>query len=107
MLLQSPSNPLLLLLRQLHRHGDRRGDSRLATIAATVVTADALLTLGQALWWTAPALQRADMLTLPAVLAMIAACAGPLVTAPVLWGTVSRLRTLRTTVPTTVPPTTG
>ncbi|HYW33490.1 MAG TPA: DUF2156 domain-containing protein [Gemmatimonas sp.] len=87
---------LLLLLRRLHLAGDRSGDTRLATTAAALVSADALLTLGQSLAWTAPALQREGMLSTPAVFAIVAACAGPLLTAPVLWGAVVRLRRLRT-----------
>lgn len=88
---------LLLLLRRLGLRGDTSGDTGLATIAAVLVSADALLTLGQALAWTAPALRRAGMLSTPAALAIIASCAGPLLTARVLWGAVARLRRLRTT----------
>lgn len=88
------------------RHGRRRVAS-LATIAAVAVTADAVLTLLQALWWNVPELRAASGASMhdPMVgglarwLIVAVACAGPLLAAPVLWGAAMRLRALSTARP--------
>lgn len=61
-----------------------------ATLAASAVTFDAVLTIWQALTWNAPRISTWG----EAVLTIIA-CAGPTITAPILWGAVRRLRRLR------------
>lgn len=72
---------------RVHR---RTGDERLARAAAIAVSFDALLTLVQAVWWNAPRARH-----VLDILAIVVACAGPLITAPVLWGAVRRLHALR------------
>ena len=67
----------------------RTGNARLARAVAIAVSLDALLTTVQAVWWNAPRAHHALD-----VIAMIVACAGPLITAPVLWGAVRRLQAL-------------
>jgi phosphatidylglycerol lysyltransferase len=61
-----------------------------ATIAASAVTLDAILTLWQALAWNLPRIS-----SLGGALLVVIACAGPVITAPILWGAVRRLRMLR------------
>ncbi len=78
----------IALIGALHVHR-RTGDARLACAAAIAVSLDALLTTMQALWWNAPRVRHPLD-----VIAIIVACAGPAITAPVLWGAVRRLQAL-------------
>jgi len=68
----------------------RTGNERLARAVAVAVTVDALLTAVQAFWWNAPRARHALD-----VVAIVVACVGPLIAAPVLWGAVRRLHALR------------
>lgn len=77
---------LYLLLRVVRKRTWLLG----ATLAASAVTLDALLTVWQAVAWNAPRIS-----TWGAAALTVIACAGPLITAPILWGTVHRLRHIR------------
>lgn len=72
----------------------RTGNARLARAIAIAVSLDALLTTVQAVWWNAPRAHHALE-----VIAMIVACAGPLIAAPVLWGAVRRLHAVGARLP--------
>lgn len=72
---------------RVHR---RTGDERIARAVAIAVSFDAVLTIVQAVWWNAPRARH-----LLDIIAIVVACAGPLITAPVLWGAVQRLHALR------------
>ncbi len=61
----------------------------LARALALAVSADAILTIAQAVLWNLPRAAHAGTL-----LAIVIACAGPLLTAPVLWGAARRLHML-------------
>lgn len=86
---------LLIGLRLLRNLSAQRGvqarvrGARLARVLALAVTTDALLTAAQALLWNLPRTAGPSALLLIGV-----ACAGPLVTAPVLWGAARRLAVL-------------
>lgn len=92
---------LLLALRELrqgarlHDRASRRRVSMLASTVAAAVSVDVLLTTWQALSWNAPALA-ARHAPLEEWMVLWIACAGPLIAAPVLWGTAARLRVLAT-----------
>lgn len=73
----------------------RQRAARLATLLAGAITADALVTLVQALLWNAP---RATSVISHMV--MMVAIVGPLLTASILWGTAHRLRVLAAPPPT-------
>ena len=66
-----------------------------AAAIATAVSVDAILTLLQAVLWTIPAMERFGRDKPLAELAILIACAGPLIAAPVLWGSVRRHQRLR------------
>jgi phosphatidylglycerol lysyltransferase len=86
---------LLLALRVLRQATLQRGvaarqrAARLAQWVALAVSADAVITAAQALWWNLPRAEGPRDL-----LVMAVACAGPLLTAPVLWGAARRLAVL-------------
>jgi phosphatidylglycerol lysyltransferase len=77
---------LYLLLRSVRQRSWLAG----ATVAAGAVTVDAILTMWQAIAWNAPRVS-----TWGAAVLTVIACAGPLITAPILWGAVRRLRQIR------------
>ncbi|MBP6773799.1 MAG: DUF2156 domain-containing protein [Gemmatimonadaceae bacterium] len=76
---------LYALLRLVRRRAWITG----ARVAATAVSLDAILTLWQALAWNVPRVSDWS-----AALLLGIACAGPLLTAPILWGAVRRLQWL-------------
>lgn len=61
-----------------------------ATVVASAVSIDAILTLWQAIAWNIPRIS-----TWGGAVLTVIACAGPLITAPILWGAVRRLRKIR------------
>ncbi len=87
---------LLLALRRLRALMQQRGAVareqtwRLVRVVATAVSADALLTVVQAVWWNAPRTSGAVHIAIVAI-----ACIGPTLAAIVLWGAERRLRLLR------------
>ncbi len=87
----------LLLALRAHRHASaghdhraRRQTAHLAVGLAVAVSLDALLTAGEAVWYTAPWHQG----VLGRAVTMLA-CAGPLAAAMMLWGAARRARVLR------------
>ncbi len=100
---------LLLALRQVRARRERtpagrRATAQLATVVAIAVSADALLTIAQAWWWNVPHLLANASPSTAAIpyaqwVALLVACAGPVLAAPVLWGAARRLRTLATVRP--------
>ncbi len=81
-----------LLLWALFRQQRLRSDwlaARSAVAIATAVSVDAVLTLTQAVWWNAMHMNGALE-----TVAVVIACAGPAIAAPVLWGAVRRLQHL-------------
>lgn len=77
---------LYLLLRAVRERTWLAG----ATLAASAVSMDAILTVWQAVAWNVPRIS-----TWGAAILTVIACAGPLITAPILWGAVHRLRQIR------------
>ena len=61
-----------------------------ARIAAAAVSLDAIMTLWQAIEWNAPRVS-----SWYEVVMVVIACAGPALTAPILWGAARRMRMLR------------
>jgi phosphatidylglycerol lysyltransferase len=86
---------LLVALHRLHR----TGSPPLARAIAMTVSADAALTVLQAVGWTIPALQRSGALSATTLLLVVIACAGPLLATPVLWGAARRLARIRQAEP--------